>query len=79
LAAINSGRLKVYKQDSSEDYQELMFEMAKAKSVYRPNQTLSFFVDPSDGHDDYLISLALLVHSSKEAIPRKAKGGLRED
>jgi hypothetical protein len=56
-----------------------MFEMAKAKSVYRPNQTLSFFVDPSDGHDDYLISLALLVHSSKEAIPRKAKGGLRED
>jgi hypothetical protein len=79
LAAINSGRLKVYKQDSSEDYQQLMFEMVKAKSVYRPNQTLNFFVDPSDGHDDYLISLSLLVHASKEAIPRKAKGGLRED
>jgi hypothetical protein len=79
LAAINSGRLKVYKQDSSEDYQELMFEMVKAKSVYRPNQTLNFFVDPSDGHDDYLISLALLIHAAKEAIPRRAKGGLRED
>jgi hypothetical protein len=79
LAAINSGRLKVYKQDSSEDYQELMFEMTKAKSVYRPNQTLNFFVDPSDGHDDFLMSLALLVHAAKEAIPRRAKGGLRED
>lgn len=79
LAAINSGRLKAYKQDDSEDYQELMFEMTKAKSVYRPNQTLNFFVDPSEGHDDYLISLALLVHASKEAIPRRATGAERKE
>ena len=74
LAAINSGRLKLYKQDNSEDYRELMFELEKAKSVYRPNQTLSFFVDAVDGHDDYLMSLALVVQAANRCVPRKARG-----
>ncbi len=74
LAAINSGRLKLYKQDGSSDYRELMFELEKAKSVYRPNQTLNLFVDPGDGHDDYLISLALVVSAANKCVPRKAKG-----
>jgi len=74
LAAINSGRLKLYKQDGSRGYKELMFELDKARSVYRPNQTLNFFVDPSDGHDDYLISLALVVQAAAKYAPRKAKG-----
>jgi len=74
LAAINSGRLKLYRQDGSEDYIELMFELKKAKSVYRPNQTLNFFVDPGDGHDDYLMSLALVVQAANKFVPRKAKG-----
>jgi len=74
LAAINSGRLKLYKQDGSEDYKEFMFEMVKAKSVYRPNQTLNFFVDPGDGHDDYLVSLALAVQAATKYVPRKARG-----
>jgi hypothetical protein len=74
LAAINSGRLKLYKQDGSADYRELMFELERAKSVYRPNQTLNFFVDPGDGHDDYLMSLALVVQASNRCVPRKARG-----
>ena len=79
LAAINSGRLKIYKQEGSDDYKQLMFEFKKAKSVYRPNQTLNFFVDPSDGHDDYLISLALVVQAAQDFAPRKAVGGVRND
>ena len=79
LAAINSGRLKLYKQDGSDDYKQLMFELKKAKSVYRPNQTLNFFVDPSEGHDDYLISLALAVQAAADFAPRKAVGGIRND
>ena len=74
LAAINSGRLKLYKQDGSEEYREMIFELEKAKSVYRPNQTLNFFVDSSDGHDDYLMSLALTVQAANKCVPRKAKG-----
>ncbi|MBL7208570.1 MAG: hypothetical protein ISS52_00585 [Dehalococcoidia bacterium] len=76
LAAINSGRLKLYKQDGSQDYRELMFELEKAKQVFRPNQTLNFFVDPVDGHDDYLTSLALVVQAAAKYAPRKAKGQL---
>lgn len=76
LAAINSGRLKLYQQDGSEDYKELMLELERAKSVYRPNQTLNFFVNPADGHDDYLTSLALVVQAAAKYTPRKARGQL---
>ena len=78
LAAVNSGRLKLYKQDGSEDYRELMFELEKAKSVYRPSQTLNFFVDSSDGHDDYLMSLALAVQAANKCVSRKARGLLSD-
>jgi len=74
LAAVNSGRLKIYSQDGSQDHGELMFEMERARSVCRPNQTINFFVDPSEGHDDFLISLALCVEAASKAIPRKAVG-----
>jgi hypothetical protein len=74
ISAINSGRLKLYRQDGSEEYKQLLFELEKAKSVYRPNQTLNFFVDPSEGHDDYLMSLALVVEAARKYSPRMAKG-----
>jgi len=74
LAAVNSGRLKLYKQEGSEDYRELMFELQKAKSMYRPSQTLNFFVDSSDGHDDYLMSLAMVVQAAGKCLPRRARG-----
>jgi hypothetical protein len=74
LAAVNSGRLKVYGQDGSQDYRELMFELERARSTCRPNQTINFFVDPSEGHDDYLMSLALCVEAASKIAPRKAVG-----
>jgi hypothetical protein len=78
LAAINSGRLKLYKGDGTEDYRELMFELERARSVCRPNQTINFFVDPAEGHDDYLMSLALCVEAASRLRPRKAVGLIRE-
>lgn len=74
LAAVNSGRLKLYAQDGSADHRELMFELERARSVCRPNQTINFFVDPAEGHDDYLISLALCVEAASTALPKKAVG-----
>ena len=44
-----------------------------ARAQYRPNQTLNFYVDPSQGHDDFLMSLALLVEASRY-LPRVARG-----
>lgn len=77
LAAINSGRLHVYKPDASPESTEFWSQISKARSVLRPNQTINFFVDPSAGHDDFLTSLALLVHAS-HYIPRRATGRLRQ-
>ncbi len=74
LAAINSGRLKIYSGDGSPEYQEFWFEVEKAKSNYRPNQTMNFYVDPSEGHDDFLMSLALLVEAASQYSPRGARG-----
>ncbi|MDH5363698.1 MAG: hypothetical protein OEW82_00815 [Dehalococcoidia bacterium] len=74
LSFINSGRLKLYKQDGSQEYREMMFELEKAKVQYRPNQMVNFYVDPSEGHDDFLMSLALLVIGARDFRPRQAKG-----
>ena len=74
LSAINSGCLKIYSGDGSPEYQTLWLELNKAKSLYRPNRTFNFFVDPSDGHDDFLMSLALLVESAGLYEPRAARG-----
>jgi len=74
LAAINSGRLKMYNGDGTDECQEFWFEMEKAKSQYRPSQTMNFYVDPSQGHDDFLMSLALVGEAANQYLPRGAKG-----
>ncbi|MBI2832517.1 MAG: hypothetical protein HYX79_09705 [Chloroflexi bacterium] len=74
LAAVNSGRLKMYAGDGSPEYQEFWEEIEKAKSQYRPSQTMNFYVDPSQGHDDFLMSLALVVETASGYSPREARG-----
>jgi hypothetical protein len=78
LAAINSGRLKMYKGDGSEEYREFWGEMEKARSQYRASQTMNFYVEPAQGHDDFLMSLALLVEAAGQYEPKMAKGEDRE-
>jgi len=78
LAAINSGRVKMYASDGSEECREFWLQMAKAKSNFRPNQTMNFYVDPAAGHDDFLASLALLVEAARYT-PRSAHGRVREE
>jgi len=76
LAAINSGRLKIYCGDGSPEYREFWFEMEKAKGHFRPSQTMNFYVDPGEGHDDFLMSLALLVDAGSRYSSRGAKGSI---
>ena len=78
LSLVNSGRLKLYRQDGSREYKETLFELERARVRYRPNQTMNFYVDPQEGHDDFLVSLALLGQAAKGISPREAKGWLRE-
>jgi hypothetical protein len=79
LSLVNSGRLKLYKQDGSREYQQTLFELERARVQYRPNQTMNFYVAPQEGHDDFLMSLALVVQAAKGLSPREAKGWLREN
>jgi hypothetical protein len=74
LAAVNSGRLKVYKADGSEECRGFWYEMEKSMINFRPSRTMNFFVDTSDGHDDFLMSLALAVEAGSSFKPREARG-----
>ena len=72
-AAVNSGRLKMYAADCSEEYREFWWEMDNAQSQYRASQTLNFFVDPVKGHDDFLMSTALWSKPLISTPPEKLK------
>jgi hypothetical protein len=78
LAAAGSGRLMMYAADGSEEYREFWNEMELARCFYRPNQSMNFFVEPARGHDDFLMSLALLAEASRDCAPRTARGLVRE-
>jgi len=77
LAAINSGRLKVYARDGSDESRQLWREMERAKCHYRPSQTVNFYVSPSEVHDDFLVSLALLVEAAERYEAKTAVGKVR--
>jgi hypothetical protein len=79
IAFVNSGRVQCYAGDGSREFAEFMLEMEKARSNYRPNQSINFYVDPLEGHDDYLMSLALCVKAAENSRPRVAMGGTRAD
>jgi hypothetical protein len=74
LATVNSGRLKLYTGDGSPEYQQFWLELERAQSHYRPNQMMNFYVDPARGHDDFLMSLALLVEAASQYSPRSVRG-----
>jgi hypothetical protein len=73
MGAVNSGRLKMYARDGSEEWTEFWRQVGSARARYRQNEVMDFYVDPSQGHDDFLSSLALLVEAGRY-LPRVAKG-----
>jgi hypothetical protein len=80
LAAVNGGRLKTYAADGSPEYATFWREAELARVAYRPNRSMNFFVDPSQGHDDYLVSLALALEAASGLHARRtARGRLREE
>jgi hypothetical protein len=79
LLAAAGGRLRCYAPDGSAEYREFWSQIENARAVYKPNQLLGFAVNPADGHDDYLMSLALAVEASTIAQPRVALGRSREN
>ena len=77
LGAVNTGRVSAYSGDGSSEYAEFWREMELAQARYRVNQTMDFFVEASRGHDDYLMSLALMVRAA--ASPARTARGRVDD
>jgi hypothetical protein len=78
LAAVNGGRLRL-PGSGPEELAELHRQLAACRSAMRPNRTLNFYVEERDGHDDFVVSLALAVAAGADAGPRRAVGRGMED
>jgi hypothetical protein len=75
LAAVHSGRLRLYRADGSTESAECRRQLALARASYQSDRSMQFDVDPSAGHDDYLMSLALTVAAARhERGERTARG-----
>ena len=63
LALINSARLKLYSHHSAPPaiITECQQQLHRARYRIPAPNLLDFYVDPSEGHDDFLMSLALLT------------------
>lgn len=72
LAAVNAGACKVYSEiDATPEAAEFWREVQLAKYEVRANKQMNFYVDEADGHDDFVLSLALAVRagSTVSALP----------
>jgi hypothetical protein len=70
--AVLAGRLKLYRGDDRQSRQ-CWQQLAKARIETRPRTGIvSFNVPESQGHDDHLMSLALLVRAASTWKPRRA-------
>lgn len=74
IAAVNAGRIRMYRGDGSTESTLFWNEMEKAKASYTTGRSLNFYVDRTEGHDDFLMSLALALRASLGYRPRLAKG-----
>lgn len=68
LSLINSGRLKMYQEDGApgEIFKEAWKQLKLARYRIPGQDLMDMYCDPSDGHDDYLMSIALCGEAIKE-------------
>jgi hypothetical protein len=70
LAVVNAGRLKVYANDGTKAAATFWEETRLCRYAVAGNAAMSFFVDPRDGHDDFVVSLALCVRAAARLLPQ---------
>ncbi len=70
LTLLNSGRLRLYTPGSAPHAINTACWQQLQRARYRlpAPDTLDFYVDPADGHDDFLISLALLTEAAETLV-----------
>lgn len=73
VQAAAGGRLRLFKDEGTPELAECQHQLSLCRAYYRPNRQLSFTVDERDGHDDYVMSLALAVAAANAPV-RVARG-----
>jgi hypothetical protein len=63
------GRCRHHRRDGSPDGERMWHEVEKARYELKGEETMKFFVPANEGHDDYLMSLALCCHAAQAAAP----------
>jgi hypothetical protein len=69
-----TGRLKLYEPDASADAITCWDELTKCRRELLPGQLIDWRVPEDEGHDDYVTSLALMVHAANAWESRVARG-----
>jgi Terminase RNaseH-like domain len=69
LAMTNTGRLSLYAADGSAEYKECRREIEQCRYWLRAAETMAWGVPETEGHDDFVTSLALLCRAAEELVP----------
>jgi hypothetical protein len=72
---INTDRLSLYKEDGSEEWRDCRAELRAVRATPRSGEILAWSVPETEGHDDFVVSLALCARAA-EVSPPPALGGL---
>jgi len=76
LAAVRSGRLKLYRDDGSRESRSCRAELAACRARF--SGPAMRWAAPAGGHDDYAVSLALCLRAAEGlGVPRVAVGRFR--
>ena len=76
LEMINTGRCSVY-GDGGDEAAELWGEVGLARYEMRENNQMRWYVAPHEGHDDFLVSLALCCQAAQGAARPAADAVVR--
>ncbi len=69
LGQVNSSRMAMYRQDGSAEYREFWHEAVLCRYELRGAEQMRFYVEDREGHDDFVMSLALCAHAATQVAP----------
>jgi len=72
LAMINTGKLQLYSPDGSADWRECWSEIRACRYWLRAHKQMDGGAPPSEGHDDFVASLALCCQAAAGMAPQPA-------
>jgi hypothetical protein len=72
LGLINTGKLQLYSADGSPEWRECWSEIRACRYWLRAHEQMAWGVPPSEGHDDFVASLALCCQAAAGMAPQPA-------